>query len=65
MAHVRPSSSRPISRHFTDIVLDVAGKRLSGKVLTYPEAAEQGVLDGIGRRAETQAALSAPLSGCS
>ncbi|HEX3217237.1 MAG TPA: hydantoinase/oxoprolinase family protein [Aestuariivirgaceae bacterium] len=42
---------------FTDIVLDVAGKRLSGKVLTTPEAPEQGVLDGIDAVLK-QAALS-------
>jgi N-methylhydantoinase A len=32
---------------FTDIVLDIAGKRMSGKVLTTSDAPERGVLDGI------------------
>ena len=32
---------------FTDIVLEVAGKRTSGKVLTTADAPERGVLDGV------------------
>jgi len=32
---------------FTDVVLDVAGRRTTAKVLTTPAAPEQGVIDGI------------------
>ena len=32
---------------FTDIVLEVAGRRTSGKVLTTADAPERGVLDGV------------------
>jgi N-methylhydantoinase A len=42
---------------FTDIVLDIAGRRLSGKVLTTAEAPERGVLEGIDAVLQ-QAALS-------
>lgn len=43
---------------FTDIVLDVDGKRTTAKVLTTPSAPEEGVIDGI-EAAMAEAGLAA------
>ena len=48
---------------FTDIVLDIAGKRMSGKVLTTSDAPERGVLDGI-EAVLAQGSASSPMSAC-
>tara|TARA_Y100000746_G_scaffold207089_1_gene195199 strand:+ start:154 stop:411 length:258 start_codon:yes stop_codon:yes gene_type:complete len=43
----KPRLAVGIGGTFTDIVLEYSGRRLTKKVLTTPEAPEDGVIDGL------------------